>query len=177
MKPRTRLMLVLLVGVPTSAVLYWFAISMRPLAPPAGLGPLVFRVVAVSNRSIESAEQHRPADQVWITLEVDPSNPRYKPKNLHVYLPGLFQNVELIGPDGSRQKPFCSQPLSPQAWYDSVLNIGDVRWHRMSFGFDNTAHWKTGTFTVHFSPKTDIIEEDEWAVAGRTLRIAPVELQ
>ena len=47
----------------------------------------------------------------------------------------------------------------------------------MSFGFDNTAHWKTATLMVHFSPKTDIIEEDEWAIAGRTLRIAPVELQ
>jgi hypothetical protein len=177
MKPRKRLTLMLLIGVLVSAVLTWFAVAMRSLAPVVVMGPYKFRIVAISNRRIQPLGKRLPAEQVWITLELDPSDPNKRVSDLQAYLPRLLQYVELVGPDGSRQKPFWRQPLPSIAWYDSIRKIGRASYLQMSFGFDNTAHWKTATLTAHFdSSNWRMTDPEELTVSGKTLRISPITL-
>ena len=177
MKQRKRLTIALLGSVLVSAVLYGLVVAMRPLAPPVVMGPYKFRVIDVSSQKMLRVTRRVPAEQVWITLEVYPSAPNMRVSDLHAYLPRLLQNVELAGPGGSRQKPFWSQPLPAIAWYDRIRKVGRASYLQMRFGFDNTAHWKAATMTVHFdSSNWRMTDPEELVVSGKTLRISPIPL-
>ncbi len=177
MSPRKRLVIALLVCAAVSAVFIRFTVGRRPLAPPVVVGPYLFRVVAVSNERMRRMDRRLPAEQVWITVQLEPSDPKKQTRSLHAYLPHLFENTELVGPDGSRQKPFWRQEYTSFSPYDKMQHITQFSRLQTCFGFDNTFHWKTATLMTHFdSSKWGTFDADEMTVSGQTLRISPIKL-
>lgn len=160
-------------------VLYWFVPAIHPLAPPAVVGPLTFYVIEVSNKKVLSYNSVNHAEQIWITVEVDPSNPRVPVGGLRVYLPRLFQETALIGPDGSRQKFFSAHEGEMRTWYDKLRKNGTISYLRMELGFDNKKHWKTAILSTHFLGAYNMWDTntDALAVAGKTLLLGPIRLR
>lgn len=154
-----------------------YRITTRHSSPAVALGPYRFRVVDLSCLNEPSADRHWPKDQLWLTVQVDPSDPHKEVHQLHAYLPRLLQHMELIGPDGSHQKPFASQTPSSISWFDSIRKIGRSSRLQMRFGFDNRAHWKTVTLSAHFdSSQWQMTDPEEMSVSGKTLYLSSIKI-
>ncbi len=179
MTNRNRLIAFILSTLVVAYAIYWFAHMIRPLPAAVAIGPLKFHVIAVSNRVEERVYMRFPAEQVWITVQIDPSDARRSVSSLELYMDTLFANMELVGPDGSRQKQFFHVEQESVAWYDRIRKIGHRSYLQMSFCFDNKAHWKTGTLTAYFDKQLpgQRMGSDQMAVVGKTLRLGPVVLQ